>query len=1237
MVEPMNESGEHETLLRLVVLGSRSANGVEIILKCSEGRRQATVKLPLELAVQDEEDLRWYLEDFQEFPEDPAPKIASRVEKRLRTLGAELFRQLFDTDNDARELWGAVRRKLATTRIEIVSPESFRVPWEIILDPATNRPLAIDARAFVRVPEELLRNKLPVPGLRGSPLRVLMVVSRPDGDTDVPFRSVAAHVVRKARHVGRRLFVLQMLRPPTFEQLERVLTEACDAGQPFQAVHFDGHGIYEDLRARRTEKAVRRPRGYLVFESSEQDGGRQQLIDGGRLGRMLSSSDISFLVLNACRSAHAEPQQEPFQFDDEDQKKGTYAQTSAWDSLAKEVVDAGIPCVVAMRYNVYVATAATFVAEFYEALAQGCSPAEAATRSRRRLFDEPQRSVGFKARHFQDWPVPLIYESVPSPSTETDASRSGERKSWEGTAADDSGTADLPAEPAVGFHGRDATLLALDRAFDRHNAALLHGEAGGGKTTTAVELIRWFTETGGHSGTVLFTSFETPRSLAQVLDQLALFFVSRRRDSGYYQDSKVPWLSWSLAQRRQAVLELMNHQSIFWIWDNVETVASQAIDRQGLSRFLRDAAGTRARFLLTSRGAEKDWLGDDVARIALPAMEPGQCFQLARALIERRSGNAANLEIQAPLLKLSGGNPLVLEVILGQASRQGIETREDVEALIERLRRGVVDLVVETGSDHCGVALFSGSNARHALKASVLYGFDHAFEPAEGQILALLAMFQGFVDTDVLIYMGDPQEPWSLPGLSNRRDILVALLGRATDLGLLTASRQGEGTYRVHPILPWFFRRHFERYYGSDDASRRVVERAWVEAMGRHSNSLFEAYSRGDLSRIHALRAEEANLLEARRLALRRGWWHRVTSAMQGLYGLYDYSGRLATWASLVEEVVPAFCDSQTGGPLPGREQRWGLVMGYRARLARQKGKLDQAQKLQNLLVDTERATVSETLQRPVRELSHIARSKVRSFGAALHELGQIRRELGRSDCIDVYMEAIELAADLGDRAAASACALNLGHVYESIADVRDLDQAEIWYQRSHDVRPQQDRLGRAISLGSLGSVVRERFKEAREQGGSPQELEELLHKAAQLYREDLEALPLDAISHRAVAHVQLGNTLADLGETDEALSHYREAISLREKSGEIFEAASVRFNAARQLAEGGRLKDAELYAASSLQGFAACGDNAVDLVSKTQILIDDIRERQVIKTETREQVESVLGSLGILHKMQDE
>jgi hypothetical protein len=57
---------------------------VEVALE-GEGlpRQTATPHFDFKLGTQDQEDLRWYLEDFLQYPLDPAPTIAARVEGRI--------------------------------------------------------------------------------------------------------------------------------------------------------------------------------------------------------------------------------------------------------------------------------------------------------------------------------------------------------------------------------------------------------------------------------------------------------------------------------------------------------------------------------------------------------------------------------------------------------------------------------------------------------------------------------------------------------------------------------------------------------------------------------------------------------------------------------------------------------------------------------------------------------------------------------------------------------------------------------------------------------------------------------------------------------------------------------------------------------------------------------------------------------------------------------------------------
>ena len=499
----------------------------------------ATAEFDFLFTPQDREDLRWYLEDYLQYAADPAPKIAARIEGRIAEIGNRLWAAIFESSKTASRLWARLQPELSNTRIEIVASvrEATSIPWELLRDPLTETALALEASAFVRGQTDATRPpKLP----RGDPrpIRILLVICRPGGADDVPFRSVASRLIKGLGESARESFELDLLRPPTFAQLGRVLRRAKDEGKPYHVVHFDGHGTYAETNQPGALISIlgglktllfSAPRagthGYLLFENPSVDQ-NVALVDGPALGSLLVETDVPVLVLNACRSAHAEAAAEPQNAapDQAGPASDVHSQVRAFGSLAQEVVDAGVVGVVAMRYNVYVVTAAQFVADLYGALAEGLALGEAVTRGRKQLHDAPWREIAYEPRPLQDWLVPIVYEAASIAFFPKRAQTPGTLhiafKASETAPAHGNLDSKLPAHPDVGFFGRDETLLALDRAFDTQPIVLLHAYAGSGKTAAAAEFARWYALTGGIEGPVLFTSFEQYRTLERVLDQV---------------------------------------------------------------------------------------------------------------------------------------------------------------------------------------------------------------------------------------------------------------------------------------------------------------------------------------------------------------------------------------------------------------------------------------------------------------------------------------------------------------------------------------------------------------------------------------------------------------------------------------------------------------------------------------------------------------------------------------------
>jgi hypothetical protein len=100
--------------------GTGGTHRVAVELDGDGPRRTATGQVRLVLDPVELERVRWYLEDYLEYPLDPAPTIAAQVEARLVDLGRDLFAQVFQ-QREATRLWDRAEPGLADTRIEVVT------------------------------------------------------------------------------------------------------------------------------------------------------------------------------------------------------------------------------------------------------------------------------------------------------------------------------------------------------------------------------------------------------------------------------------------------------------------------------------------------------------------------------------------------------------------------------------------------------------------------------------------------------------------------------------------------------------------------------------------------------------------------------------------------------------------------------------------------------------------------------------------------------------------------------------------------------------------------------------------------------------------------------------------------------------------------------------------------------------------------------------------------------------
>ena len=658
------------------------------------------------------------------------------------------------------------------------------------------------------------------------------------------------------------------------------------------------------------------------------------------------------------------------------------------------------------------------------------------------------------------------------------------------------------------------------------------------------------------------------------------------------------------------MLQLLQQVPVLWVWDNTEPVtgfppgtrSSWTNDEQDqIAAFLRDLAQhTRCKVLLTSRRDEQHWLAGLPARIELPPMPMREQLQLAAALAARHPGYDPGTDWR-PLLRYAAGNPLTITVLISQALRDHLTTTADIEGFVTRLQAG--ETSPETEQD-------AALGRDRSLAASLSYGFTHAFTETQRGQLAVLHLFRDTIDADALRYMGDPSIAGddAVPQLTGlTRESAVALLDQAADIGLL--SPLGGGYYTIHPALPWYFTALYTTTHGppSHPAARQAT-RAYTHtlaALGRE----YHRQDAGGGDPVPVLGAEEANLHHALTLARAAQHWEDALGCLQGLYVLYQRTGRDGEWARLVTDITPDFIDPATGGPLPGREDQWNLITEYRVRLATAARDWPAATRLQHALIAWARDQAATAQATPDGQLTPAHRHQLRNLAISLESLGHTLRWQEDPGCLPHYEEALSLYRRIGVRTEEANTAGSLGNAYFNVPGLRDLGKAEHWYRHSLSHRADDDRVGRAKTLWGLGIIAYERLLEARAAKAAEPVLVGHLSEALRRFQQALGLIPADDAENLASIYGQLGNIYSQAGDTRQAQRHYQQSIAHDETRGNIYGAGQTRYNIALLLRDAGRPGDALHYARAALHDYERTGPGATQEAAKARELIADLEQ----------------------------
>jgi tetratricopeptide (TPR) repeat protein len=1109
------------------------------------------------------EELRWYLEDYLRAPfgvyEDRGPGVA----ERLVSWGQAVFGAVFGP-GPARDAYQRMRAraehnlqsgKVQPAGVQVVfrsaSARWLGLPWELMHDPAGELPLALD-RGVVGIDRSLPAAELGAAfDVVGSGrLRVLMVISRPSGAADVGFRMIARPLLERLEAV-RGSVDLVVLRPPTLDALAETLAEAAEAGEPFQVVHFDGHGVLAGRRAAGSGAPgmYQDPsaEGVLVFQAA--DGGRDP-VPASRVAQVLAAARVPVVVLNACQSGAVGKQLEA--------------------AVATRLLRGGAASVVAMAYSVYAVAAAEFMAAFYERLFAGDTVSAAVTAGRQRLFVHPGRPSPKGMLPLADWVVPVHYVRrevrFPGLVTARPAGAPSLEEALDQLADQGSSAADAALAAAGVFTGRDGLFYELETAARLQKVVVLAGPAGTGKTELAKAFGRWWQDSGGveRPKWVFWHSFEPGLAsfgLDGVITEIGLAVFGpdfARLDT---------------PQRADVVEEFLRDHRTLVIWDNFESVrsvpdpsaATPPLDKAGcqqLRRFLhRLAAGGHSAAMVTSR-SEETWLDNGaesgpggaagpvtLRRIQVAGLTQQEATQYAGDLLAPYPSAAPRRASRAfgELMQWLNGHPLSMRLVLPHLGTT------DPAVLLAGLE-GTAPL---PGWD-------DGQGSRlTSLPASLGYSYAH-LDPAHQRLLVAVCLFHDTADANVLgAFSATDGVPQRFQAVS--RETWGEVLDAAAGSGLLTGLG---GLYRLHPALPAYLAARWRTEEGAGyDAQREAATRALLSAYAGFGSWLLRQIESGRNAGLSytVIGLQQRTIGHLLGYALNRQFWGEAQAIAQPLTYYWDSRGLYAEAAAWTDRVRLATEDVDRSPPGLGSAAGalWLFIMGVSAQRLLNSGRLDAAERIYREVLAMLQAQPASPQQQW-------------RLAVGYHQLAMVAQDRGRLDeAADWYARSLAIFDELGDRPRVAASYHQLG----ILAYLRRrLEEAADWYARAMAIEEElNDQPGLADSYHQLGLLAQERGR-----------LEEAVdwHARSLYIREELGDQPGIAASYH-----QLGMTAQSAGQLDQAALWYIRAVAISVKLDDQPGLATGYGQLGILAQDRGRLDEAAEWFARALAIFEKLGD----------------------------------------------
>lgn len=144
---------------------------------------EAEAKIEFELTEQEQEDIRWYLEDYLQHADVVEAVAVEQIEARMKARGEELYTKVLAANGDTQALWFSSRNDLANLHVEIATgvAEAASIPWELMRDLTLDSPISLRVKSFVRVHSKPSIDFVSVTPPYDGRIRLLYIACRPSG------------------------------------------------------------------------------------------------------------------------------------------------------------------------------------------------------------------------------------------------------------------------------------------------------------------------------------------------------------------------------------------------------------------------------------------------------------------------------------------------------------------------------------------------------------------------------------------------------------------------------------------------------------------------------------------------------------------------------------------------------------------------------------------------------------------------------------------------------------------------------------------------------------------------------------------------------------------------------------------------------------------------------------------------------------------------------------------------